>query len=258
MKWPKFLTMLTPGESINQRQRKDFSQTQSFQDFLEELKRDPGSILAEDQARILKEEFGYPRLDFESPLTPSGIKQIKTTIERIRQEFEGPRRIFVSPCQVGSETVALIQNHWPETKNTRIIRDDRLRAQNLGRAALYPDPKIFMALDREQQEMVGLFGPYKYSFPQGESIADVRERTRGTIGAFVRDHGGDHILVVAPALVVQCLEANFQDGMSDDEFITSWRDERAGNGSGQISVFRNVLKNDKERLEAVYRKEHLW
>jgi len=180
MKWPRTLILATPGESISQaRKRRLLLNDQDFLDLLKYLNEDPDSLLIDGLAQTIKERLGLPTSDLISPLTPEGREQVRLTTLKLREIMDCPERIFVAPCAMALETAAVIQKHWPAAKNTPITKDERLKAQDLGLAALYHDPRIFMILNPEQKEMIGLYGPYRYRFPQGESIADARERTRG-------------------------------------------------------------------------------
>lgn len=258
MKWPRTLVLATPGESESQFHRKSWMLHPDFQEFLRYITEDPENLLIDGLAQTLKEKFGLPIRDIDSPLTSTGIEQVRLTALELQEKIEAPERIFVAPCAVALETAAIIRKYWPATKNVPITKDDRLQPQDLGRAVLYHDPRIFMVLDQEQKGMIGFYGPYRYRFPQGESIADVRERTRGSIGAWVREQSGSHIMAIAPSLVIHCLEANFRDEITEEEFVESWRQERDGNGHCYVSAYRNTSKSGKERLEAMFKSKIFW
>ncbi|MDP1706869.1 MAG: histidine phosphatase family protein [bacterium] len=258
MKWPRTLVLATPGESESQFNKRYWLSDPDFREFLKYVAEDPENLLIDGLAQTLKEKFGLPIQDSNSPLTSTGIEQVRLTALELQKRIEAPERIFVAPYTAALETVAIIQKHWPATRNASIIKDGRLQSQDLGRAVLYHDPRIFMVLNQEQREMIGFYGPYHYRFPQGESIFDVRERTRGSIGALVREHGGNHIMIVGPSLVTHCLEANFLDNMPEEEFVEFWRQERDGNGHCHISAYRNTPKSGKERLEPIFRNQTFW
>lgn len=258
MKWFRTIVLATPGESESQFNKRCCLSDPDFREFLKYITEDPDNLLIYGLAETLKERFGIPFRDINSPLTSTGIEQVRVTASELQKKIEAPEKIFVAPCAVALETAAVIQKHWPATRNAPIIKDDRLQPQDLGRAALYHDPRIFMVLDQEQKGMIEYYGPYRYRFPQGESIADVRERTRGSIGAWVREQGGSHIMAIAPGLVIHCLEANFRDETTEEEFIKSWREERDGNGHCHVSAYRNTPKSGKERLEPIFRNEIFW
>lgn len=258
MKWPRKLVLISPGETDFDVFQGEMWRNPDYVKFVDEFAKDPSSLATEDLARTLREDVRPPSSEFSAILTENGRNQARLTGEKLMKIFgDQPERIFLGPCPMIRETLSAIEEGWTNLSKATRIEDERLRPQNLGLAHLYPDPQIFLALEKEQRRLMELLGPHHYGFPQGEAMIEVRDRSRGVTGAFVRDHPGNYIVVIAPARILIALQANFQT-LAEAEFIDFWL--KARNGHCSVSFYTNPFggKNSKERLRLEFQNQCLW
>lgn len=261
MKWPRELTLVTPGETELDLFQENLAADPDFLELMEEIERNPDSLSVETLAKSIKEKFEMEGglNDFNSGLTEDvGFSQAEKTGAILAETIDLPEKILVAPCIMSRQTLEGMTDGWPELKNVNVSEDERLRPQNMGIAHLYPCWEIFAILNPEQRDLMDALGPYHFCYPQGESMIEVRERTRGATGALVRDHGGNRILIICPARIVLALQANFETFSSEEEFVKFWLEKK--NGFCAVTFYTNPHpgKRGKERLRLEFNNRQLW
>ena len=100
----------------------------------------------------------------------------------------------------------------------------------------------------EQRMLRKLQGPYWYQFPQGESVAQVRDRIRSMTSTIIREYRDLHVWLVTHHLTILSIRANFER-LSPEDFIhldehekpvncgiTIYRGDPQSGGSGKMQL----------------------
>ncbi|MCX6741540.1 MAG: histidine phosphatase family protein [Candidatus Parcubacteria bacterium] len=105
----------------------------------------------------------------------------------------------------------------------------------LPEALLYNDWRIFQVLHPEQRLLYEQEGMYRYRYPQGESIPDVRDRSLLMMNTIVRDWANKNVMLVCHHLNILALRANL-DRLREKEFIRLDKEEKPLNCG--VTVYR--------------------
>ena len=89
------------------------------------------------------------------------------------------------------------------------IEEERVREQEHGLLLIYNDWKVFTTFYPDQKELRDIEGSYRYRFPQGESVPDVRERDLLLKQTLTRTYHGKKVLIVTHHLNILAQMANF-------------------------------------------------
>lgn len=156
--------------------------------------------------------------DYDTPLSEVGMEQALTTGKNLSGKIKLPQAVYVSPFLRTKQTLGQIQEGWPELKDVKTIEEDRLREQEHGVKTMYPDGKIYLVMN-PQQALLRKFGTdYDYREEGGESMMDVRDRTRVLLNTLIREHGGlegivttpEDVLLVSHHLTIMATRANLE------------------------------------------------
>ena len=210
MKWPLTLTLIRHDESAYNALKKARKTDPLYIEFAREFELDPTSTRTRELALELKQTKRLGLGDYNTPLAEGAGHQAKTMATQLKGMIHLPDIVFVSPYERTLHTLAHMQEGWPELAQVRTIEDSRVREQEHGLLLAYNDWKVFCAIYPDQKDLRELEGKYYYRFPQGESVEDVRERTRSWFGALIRDFAGKHVLVVTHHLTILAVRANLE------------------------------------------------
>lgn len=214
MKWPKSVMFIRHDTSaynvLRDKKRKD----PDYAQFLREWKKNPFSPTTVDPAHKIKAKFALGVSDANTPLAdPDGRQAFETGVKlkaEWRETGEIPDVIYVSPYLRALRTLERIKDGWPEIRNVQTIEDERIIEQDHGLALLYNDWRVFETIHPEQHELRKMLGPYRYRYPQGENVLDVRNRNRLWINTLVREHSNQRVQVVNHHLNILATRANFE------------------------------------------------
>ena len=77
---------------------------------------------------------------------------------------------------------------------------------------------MFHVFHPEQKDLHDLMGPYWYTYPQGESVCDVRDRARSITTTLTREHACQDVLVFTHHLTILSFRANLER-LSPEQFM---------------------------------------
>lgn len=229
MKWPISLTLIRHGQSVYNVLRAKKQKDPLYQQFTEHYrKRDVGPA-ARELALQIKLKYALGVGDYETPLTPEGEQQAIITGEQLlKAGTQIPDVIIYSPYHRTRDTMHSLARGWGELRSVRKVEDDRIREQEHGLAIVYNDWRVFHTFHPEQRELKDLQGDYWYQYPQGESVADVRDRVRSMLTTLVREYNGQHVLMVTHHLTILSIRATLER-LTPEEFIALDKNDKPVN-----------------------------
>ncbi|WP_263359452.1 histidine phosphatase family protein [Acidicapsa ligni] len=211
MKWPKELLLIRHAESaynILKAKKEADPEYLRFRELFDTNRLNP---VTQALGLVLNERYWLGISDRDTPLTPRGIEQARTTGRKMREsEAHCPEIIFVSPYFRTKETLRHIIEEWPELAGARVIEDERIREQDHGLALLYSDWRIYQVMNPDQGKLHTLLGDYDYRYLNGENIPDVRLRNLSWIATLIREFAGKRVLTMTHHLTILATRANFE------------------------------------------------
>lgn len=257
MKWPASITLIRHGQSVYNalRHQKDTDIRYGF--FKEAYRRDHTGAEARDLATEMSLKYRLDFSDYETPLTQEGENQARATGSMFRGVVPKPDMVFYSPYKRAKDTFFGLSRGYGDLGSATFVAEDRIREQEHGLSLLYSDWRIFHVMHPEQKRLRELLGPYWYQYPQGESVSQVRDRTRDLLSMLVRECAGKHVWLVTHHLTILSLRANLER-LAPEEFIRLDRDEKPINGG--VTLYRgypNEGVDGKLRLEYYNRQFYL-
>lgn len=224
MKWPRRLTLVRHDESAYNALKKIKAEDLLYQEFREAYEKDWRAARTKKLALAVKKKLALGFGDHNTPLSEKSGSQAEIMAAKLRTKIYLPEIIFVSPYERTWETFRAMTRSWPELKTVKTYEEERLREQEHGMSLLYNDKKVFFTLFPDQKELYDLKGPYWYRHPQGENVADVRERNRSWITTLIREFAGKEVLVVTHHLTILAIRANLER-LSAEEFLRLDKEE---------------------------------
>lgn len=219
MKWPTNLMLIRHGQSAYNVLRRRKQQDPEYVQFQKLYLTEGTSPATLDLARSIKSRYSLGVGDYETPLTPEGETQAVTTGEQLAEKYTDlPDVIIYSPYLRTRQTLAGLCKGWPALRQVAQIEDDRIREQEHGLAIIYNDWRVFHTFHPEQRELKKLQGDYWYQYPQGESVADVRDRVRSMLNTLIREYSGQRVLMVTHHLTILSIRATLER-LTPEEFI---------------------------------------
>lgn len=200
-KWPKTVAMIRHGQTdANLHQTEKLPGFPAFKEkFDQELAiltpetfargLFPSAELKEMAADLLK-EYTPDYNDFDTRLTEYGWYQARETGRKLPELLDIPDKIYVSPYRRTRETLEGIMQGWPELQRVKVAEDERIREREHGINAIYGHWAIAQVLNPQHALLYKISQYYEHKETLGESLLDVRERTRGFVGTLIREHGG--------------------------------------------------------------------
>jgi broad specificity phosphatase PhoE len=138
--------------------------------------------------------------------------------EMRKSGVNSPHVIFVSPYLRTEHTLHFLQEEWPDLRNARVYREERIREKDPGLGLLYNDSRIYFLMHPEQAQLSKLLGDYDYRYLNGENIPDVRERNLSWINTITREFAGKRVMAITHHLTILATRANFER-LSPEEFL---------------------------------------
>jgi 2,3-bisphosphoglycerate-dependent phosphoglycerate mutase len=251
MKWPASVTLIRHGQSDYNVLRKKKDQDPDYRRFKTAYNRDLGSAETRELAELMLARYALKVSDELTPLTDEGMAQSVATGAALGREDSLPDVIFFSPYLRTVKTLDGMKQGWPELGGVKCVADDRIREQEHGLSNLYNDWRIFDVMHPEQAALRKLMGSYYYRYPQGESVLDVRDRTRVVNSMLIRECSGLHVWLVTHHLTILSYRAN-QERLSPQEFIRLDEHEKPVNCGVTRYVGKPTLGRDGRLVLGIY------
>ena len=218
MKWPASVTLIRHAQSAYNVLRDEKEGDLEYHAFKAAYERDYRSAETLRLAKSMRKKFSLNVSDYETPLTWQGTRQSEATGRTLGEIVPLPDIIFYSPYMRVRNTQDGLCKGWPALKGVRSVAEDRLREQEHGLSLLYSDWRLFHVFHPEQKEFRDLLGPYWYQFPQGESVSQVRDRSRDVLSMLIRECSGMHVMLLTHHLTILSQRANLER-LTPEEFI---------------------------------------
>ncbi len=220
MKWPASVTLIRHGQSTYNVLREAKDKDPEYQTFKAAFNANPRAHETLQLAGYMRGKYAMQTSDYETPLTRGGQIQAVKTGERLHEIIPLPEIVFHSPYERVRSTLHGLFIGWPELADLGVpkVAEDRIREQEHGLSLLYSDWRMFHTFHPEQKELHDLLGPYWYQYPQGESVSQVRDRTRDVLSMLIRECADMHVMLVTHHLTILSLRANLER-LTPEEFI---------------------------------------
>ncbi|MDX1608023.1 MAG: histidine phosphatase family protein [Candidatus Spechtbacterales bacterium] len=225
-------------------------------------KLDPTHPMALSKARLLKDKHRPEVSDPGADITEQGIRQsFDTGIAMQTEARQGilavPDIIYTSPYKRAISTLKHIQNAWPDIREAKVIKDERLREQEVGLVQNYGDYFTFWALNPEQQELFTSHGLYWYRFPNGESVPDVRLRVSSWLHDMRHSHGKKNILVISHFNTLLSLRAEVENWQAEDWLRAERKTKKINCAVSEYKCSKQSIIS-QSRLEIIRYNKQLW
>ena len=210
MKWPASVTLIRHGQSAYNVLREAKDRDPEYQAFKRAFNRNHRSEETRRLAEAMRKKYALRTSDYKTPLTEAGVAQGVQTGQRLHEVIPLPNVILYSPYERTRDTLSALCQGWPQLGSVEGLAEDRIREQEHGLSLLYSDWRMFHTFHPEQKELHDLLGPYWYQYPQGESVSEVRERTRDVLSMLIREYAGMHVLLITHHLTILASRANLE------------------------------------------------
>lgn len=210
MKWPLSVTLVRHGQSRYNALRTIKDKDPEYRAFKAAFQADYRSAETRRLAEEMRQRYALNMSDYGTPLTVAGKTQGRVTGSKLHENIPLPDVILCSPYLRTEETLTALMQGWTALGEVEVITEDRVREQEHGLSLLYSDWRMFHTFHPEQKQLHDLLGPYWYQYPQGESVSQVRDRTRMVLGMLVREYAGKHVMLVTHHLTILSLRANLE------------------------------------------------
>lgn len=251
MKWPLSLTLVRHGQSAYNALRQQKFQDEKYRRFVELYDKRSNSPDLPRLAKYVEAKFAIEFGDYDTPLTEEGEKQALVTGQRMSKVIPQPDFILYSPYRRTRQTLAGLRDGWEVLNSVPSIEDDRIREQDHGLALLYSDWRVFNVNHPKQRQLREKQGPYWYQFPQGESVAMVRDRVRSVLTTLVREHNGKHVMLVTHHLMILSIRATLER-LTPERFIELDNKEKPINCGVTVYEGRPNLGDDGKLILSQY------
>ena len=253
MKWPNSITLVRHGESAYNALRAKKDESLTYLAFKESFAKNPQSEDTKRRAKEIHSLFALDVSDYGTPLTDEGRAQALATGKKIGKHIPAPDVILCSPYLRTRDTLTGI-GEGCGIDVSKAVMDDRIREQEHGLSLLYNDKRLFQTFHPEQKALMELLGSYWYQYPQGESVAMVRDRIRLLTDTIIREYAGKNVLIITHHLTILSIRANLER-LSPEQFLELDRKEKPVNcGVTMYKGNPNLGKDGKLEL-AFYNKQ---
>jgi broad specificity phosphatase PhoE len=218
MKWPRSVTLIRHAQSAYNVLREDKDQDPDYQAFKHAFNRDHRSDETKTLAERMRKRYALKTSDYRTPITRFGQHQASSTGYRLHSIIPLPEVILYSPYVRVKETLEKLGIGWKELAEVPSFAEDRIREQEHGLSLLYSDWRLFHTFHPEQKELHDLLGPYWYQYPQGESVSQVKDRSRDVISMLIREYADKHVMLVTHHLTILSWRASLER-LTPEEFI---------------------------------------
>lgn len=219
MKWPTSLMLIRHGESEYNILRAKKQKDPLYQEFQQWYREGRNAEYVRNRALELKKKYALGVGGYDTPLTEVGHSQARITgDQQLLNDAPLPDVVIYSPYLRTKETLASLAESWTGLEDVPWVEDDRIREQEHGLSVIYSDWRVFQTLHPEQRELRKLQGDYWYQYPQGESVADVRDRVSSMLTTLIREYNGKRVLLVTHHLTILSIRATLER-LTPEEFL---------------------------------------
>ncbi len=255
MKWPSSLTLIRHGQSAYNILRAQKQQDPLYIELKARYNAGDTSPAMLALAGEVKEKYALGVGDYSTPLTQEGERQAIQTGEVLYSENKPlPDVVIYSPYLRTQQTLEGLCTRWQQLRDVRHVEDDRIREQEHGLAIVYNDWRVFHTFHPEQRELKKLQGNYWYQYPQGESIAQVRDRVRSMLTTLVREYSGKRVLLVTHHLTILSIRATLERLTPEGFIALDKKDKPVNCGVTEYVGDPNQGNDGKLLLESYNRK----
>jgi broad specificity phosphatase PhoE len=244
MKWPRKLTLIRHAESKYNILKKQKEGSELYTAYLAAYAVDFQSPQALELAKEVRAMFRLPSGDWNTGVTPDGLEQAYQTGLGLKEINEVPDVVFISPYHRTQQTWQQMVKAFPALADPKIkvFQEERLREQEHGLGLIYNDKKVFFTHYPDQKELYALEGSYRYRWPQGESVPDVRDRVGLWVRTIIREFSGCSVWVISHHLTILSVMASLER-WDADEFMRVDREEKPINCG--VSVYESDPKQGR-------------
>jgi broad specificity phosphatase PhoE len=243
MKWPETLSLIRHDTSAYNVLKPQKNASPLYQEFIKAYDKNPDSDESHRLALEVKGQFSLTCADHDTPLAQGSGIQAEIMAKNLKKRIDLPDIIFVSPYQRTKSTLEMMIKGWPELKKVKTVMEERITEQDHGLALLYNDWRVFNVFYPDQRDLFNRQGNYRYRYPQGENIPDVRERLRSWMNTVTRDYKEENVLAVTHHLSILAFRANLER-LSEDEFLKLDKDEKPINCG--VTIYRGKPNEGKD------------
>lgn len=233
MKWPETLSLIRHDTSVYNVLKPQKDASPVYREFIKAYDKNPDSDESHRLAIEIKGQFSLSCADHNTPLAKGSGIQAETMAKNLKNKIGLPDIIFVSPYQRTKATLERMTKGWPELGKVKTVMEERITEQDHGLALLYNDWRVFNVLYPDQRELYNRQGSYRYRYPQGENIPDVRERLHSWMNTVIRDYKEQDVLAVTHHLSILAFRANLER-LDEDEFLRLDKEEKPINAGVTI------------------------
>lgn len=147
-----------------------------------------------------------------SPLTESGLRGAKELSKRL--ENINIERIYTSPIERAYKTAIILKGN----KNIDVVKHEGLKEMNFGDF----EGKITEDVMKENPDWnINLImqGNLEMRAPNGETLAEVRERVSKAMDEIIKDNEGKTILIVGHGITLKAIMNYFKDKDVNNEVM---------------------------------------
>lgn len=256
MKWMQVLVMIRHAESLYNHNKKLKNENKVYKKFLAAYEKDPFSAETKLMAQLVCEELKlYLTLsDAETPLLDEDCAYTAQVARCLQIETEVPDVLFVSPYVRTQQTLIILQKYWPALRKVKVVVDERIREREFGDVVLYPDMRVFLALNPDQLRIYQK-SDYWYRPSRGENIPDVRLRLRSFNDMLIREYSGKKVLLVTHHLTILAMRS-LLDRFGEEEFHRLDQKEKPINSGVTIYKGDPTLSTKGKLVLNVYNKKY--
>lgn len=255
MKWPNYLMLIRHDTSAYNVLRFQKEADPLYQTFVTLFQTDPDGEETQKLARELWQKYRLNCSDAQTPLVDKEAELARRVGRRLKNVFVRPDIIFVSPYQRALDTFAGLKCGWPNLQQIEWHKEERIREQEHGLASLYNDWRIFHALHPEQRLLYGQEGAYRYRYPNGESVPDVRIRSALMINTITRDWAGKRVLLICHHLNILAMRAHLER-LDEEKFVYLDQKEKPINCGVTLYLGHPELGQDGRLVLEFYNKKY--
>jgi broad specificity phosphatase PhoE len=237
MKWPETVSLIRHDTSAFNVLKPIKEASPLYKEFLESYGKNPDSDRSRNLAIEIKEQFSLKCGDHNTPLAKGSGLNAERMAKNLKTRIDIPDIIFVSPYERTQATLTMMTKGWTELKNVKTIIEERITEQDHGLVLIYGDMKVFQVLHPEQRDLYTRQGNYRYRYPQGENIPDVRERLRSWMQTVTRDYKEQNVLAVTHHLSILSFRANLER-LDEQEFLRLDKEEKPINAG--VTIYKGV------------------
>jgi broad specificity phosphatase PhoE len=242
MKWPESVTLIRHDQSAYNQLASIKKESPLYQEFVSAFETNPDSDRTRELALQVKGELSLKCADHNTPLAKGAGIQAETMATNLQKRINLPDVVFVSPYDRTMETLRRMTIGWPELSQVKTVIEDRITEQDHGSSILFSDWRVFHTIYPDQRELFKMQGEYRYRYPQGENIPDVRERLRSWTTTLVRDYHEQDVLAVTHHLTILSFRANLER-LDEKEFLRLDQQEKPINAG--VTIYKGKKDQGK-------------